>query len=453
MISKLIILLPVAALLAAPAAAQEDGGGGGAEGGPLLDLEYVLRAALGTNEQIEIAREGVAMARNLRRMAWSAVFPTSRFNGVVSRNDREQAIEFDIPGMETPEDSPGGFVITPLYDWQASLTVSQPLFVGFRDIKALRASGINIGLSEDQLDRTRRDLLFGVAATYADVVKAQRNLEISRLAVELARRQLRQAEILLRAGEGIRTSVLQAEAQVAEAELGVIVDSSALARAREDLTVLTGVDGDYRLAPLQQPTLPADSLDELLAIGLEGRSELNAAGRQIAISELQIGIAGGERLPTVSLDFLYNRQRSPFPASAFWRLMVNVSVPIYDGGLSRARRAEAESAHRLALLQRRLLERQVRAEIVQAHLDYESLRAGRRTVGTQVELTRQAYADIERFHAVGEATDLELQDARQQFVSAEKTLANISTDEVLALFSLRRSLGLLVVNIEEEPER
>ncbi len=447
MIRKLIYFVAATALLAAPAAAQEG------EGGPLLDLEYVLRAALGTNEQIEIAREGIEVARSWRSLARSALFPSTYFNGTLTRNDREQAIEFDIPGMEMPEDSPGGFVITPLYDWQASLTISQPLFVGFRDIRALQASGINIGLSEDQLDRTRRDLLFQVAAVYAEVVKAQRNLEISRQAVELARQQLRQAEVLLRAGEGIRTSVLQAEAQVAEAELGVIVDRSAMARAKEDLTVLTGIDGDYRLAPPGAPSLPAATLEELLAIGMEGRSELRAAGRQIAISELQIGIAAGEKLPTVSLDFLYNRQRSPFPSNAFWRLMLNFSVPIYDGGFSRARQAEAESAHRQAQLQRQLLERQIRAEIVQAHLDYESLRASRQTVQTQVELTRQAYADIERFHAVGEATDLELQDARQQFISAEKTLANISTDEVLALFSLRRSLGLLVVDIEEEPER
>jgi outer membrane protein len=432
-------LLPLIILLVAlPAAGQEEG--------PLLDLEHVLRAALGTNEQIALAGEEVGKSELLRRMAWSAVIPSASFSGSVIRNDKAQTIDFTIPGMES--ESGGGFTITPLYDWSASLTVSQALYVGGRDLKALKLSGVNIGLSMDNLDTAKRETLLAVAASYAVVVKAQRNLEISREALDLAKRQLRQAEVLFKAGEAVRTSVLRAESGVAAAELQVISSENDLAKAKEDLAVLCGIKPPFRLKEIDQvPTLPASEVDELVEIGLSERSELRAVEKQLEMADLNIGIAAGEKLPTVFLNFNYTRQRAAFPASAFWRLILNVSVPIFDGGASTVNKATAQANYRQAVLQRQLLRKQVGAEITRAYLDLTSVRKALQSANKQVEVTRRAYEDIERFYKVGEATDLDVQDGRQQLIVAERTLANLTTDEVLAVFNLRKSLGLPVVDV------
>ena len=431
----------LSALFALQAVAQEQGEG------PLLDLEYVLRQALGTNEVIAQADEEVNKSRLLRRMAWTAIIPQSSFNASFIRNNKAQVIDFSIPGMDTPET--GGFTITPLYDWNASLTISQPLYLGGRSFMTLKQSGINIGLSEDRLDTTTRETLFQVAAAYANVVKAQRNLEISRESLELSRRQLRQAEVLFRAGEAVRTSVLRAEAGVAAAELQAISSDNALAKAREDLAVLCGLRPPFKLKPIDvEPELPADDIEGLVHYGLAHRSELRAADRQMEIADLEVGKAFGEKLPSVFLNFNYTRQRAAFPASSFWKLILSVNVPVFDGGLSTVNRATAEASYRQALLQRQLLRKRIRAEITQAYLDYTSVRRALLSAQKQVDLTRRTYEDIERFFKVGEATDLDVQDARQRLIDAERELANLTTDEMLALFNLRKQLGLVVVEVK-----
>lgn len=440
MIKKLTLIL-TALLFAAPAVAQEEG--------RLLSLEDVLRETLGTNEVIALAKENLKSSELLRRLAWSAVIPQASFSGSVIRNDRAQEIKFDIPGMDLPEDASSGFVITPLYDWNTSFTVSQPLFVGFRDWKTLKQTGLNIGLSEDQLDQAKRDLLFQVSAGYARVLKAQRNLEISRESLELVKRQLAQAQVLFNAGETIRTSVLRAEAGVAQAELGVIAAETELAKAREDLAVLTGIHPPYRLRSLDEPSLPSEKIESLVGFGLERRAEMRALDKQLEIGQLEIDKIFGEKLPTVFLNFNYTKQRSQFPASSFYRFILNVSVPVFDGGMSTVNKAQAEVAHRRIQLQQQLLAKQIRAEITQAYLDYTSVNKALLSARKQVELARRAYEDIERFYRVGEVTDLDVQDARQRLIEAEKTLSNLSTDEILSLFNLRRQLGLLVVDILE----
>jgi len=125
-------------------------------------------------------------------------------------------------------------------------------------------------------------------------------------------------------------------------------------------------------------------------------------------------------------------------------------VPIYDGGLSAVNKATAKATYRQAVLQRQLLRKQAGAEITRAYLDFASANKALQTSKKAVETARRAYEDIERFYKVGEATDLDVQDGRQQLIEAEKALSNLTTDEVLALFSLRKNLGLPVVDIQNQ---
>ena len=430
---KYLLATALAALMALPAAAQDEGEG------PLLDLETVLREALGTNEIIAQATEELEKSRLLRRLAWTAIIPSANFSFAGTRNNEETAFAFS----ETER-----FTITPLYDWNVSFDVSQPLYLGGRSFKTLSQSGINIGLNEDNLDTSERDTLFQVAAAYVQVVKAQRDLDIAVESLDLAKRQLRQAEVLFRAGEAIRTSVLRAESGVAAAEVAVISSRNMMDRAKEDLAVLCGIEPPFRLEPIEaEPGLPAQDLSALVDFGLGSRSELRAAEKQIEIADLEIGKAFGEKLPSVFLNFNYTKQKANFPSDKFWKLILSVSVPVFDGGSSTVNRATAEANHRQALLQRQLLRKQVRAEIAQAYLDYTSAREALTASRKLVETARQAYEDIERFHKVGEATDLDVQDARQQLIEAELTLSNLTSDKLLALFNLRRQLGIAAVEI------
>jgi len=208
----------------------------------------------------------------------------------------------------------------------------------------------------------------------------------------LAQRQLRQAEVLFKAGEAVRTSVLRAESGVAAAELQLISSENELAKAKVDLAVLCGIKPPFRLKEIEQvPTLPAGGVAELVEYGLRERSDLQAAEKQMEIADISIGIATGERLPSVFLNFNYTRQRAAFPSSAFWKLILNVSVPIYDGGVSAVNKATARATYHQAVLQRQLLRKQAGAEITQAYLDYTSANKALQTSEKALLQGRRSY--------------------------------------------------------------
>lgn len=439
---KSILIGAVLAVGMVPAQAQE--------ASPEYDLEDVLRSTLGTNERLGQAEEEVVKSHLYRRQAWLAIMPTTLFNGSFIRNDTDKSIELDIPGFEMPGGEGGGFTIQPLYDYAINVSATQSVYLGGRIPKGLRLAKVNILLSEDIFDQSKRDLLLQVCVAYAQVEKAQRNLELSIESLELAKDQLKLAERLFEAGETVRTSVLRAELLKVQAERQLILAETALDKARENLSVLSGIHGKYSVKPMSRPSLPSENVEDLIRFGLNTRVELDATDKQIQMSELQQALAQGERMPTVEVGFNYTKQRAAFPSDQFWRVMLNVSMPIYDGGESTIKKARNEAERRQLELGKQLQQKEIRAEIIQAYLDYTAIRKSLESTRKELELVEMTYKDISHFYSVGEATDLERDDAFLQLNRTRRMLANLETDEVLALFRLRRSIGLMAIDIAEE---
>lgn len=408
---------------------------------PVLALDQVLQKALGTNEQVEIARENVKYARLLRGAAWNAFLPNASISGNFVRNDSEISFPFGEEGEE--------LTFQNAYDYSYTLSVDTPIYLGGIMIKTVEQSGINIGLNETLLTQAQRDLIFQVAANYAQVVKAQRNLEIYRTSVELAQRQLKHAQTLFDAGEGIRTSILRAKAQVALAESDLIQAENVLAKARQDLNLLVEIEGDYVLADFVSPALPGNNDGTLVGLGMQNRLELVALERQKAINQLEIEKAFSEKLPMVNLNYAYVKQRSGFPTDTFWKATLNVTMSIFDSGASTVKKAQKEVDQKKLELNGQLLRRQIKNDIVKAHLDYNNVQKAKLTAARNLEAVKQAFEDIERFYQAGEATDLDVQDLRKQLIDAEIYSANLETEEKLALLQLRYALGLPAIEILE----
>lgn len=417
------------------------------ESGQQLNLEQVLRIALGTNEQVAQAEENLQYAELLRRAAWSAFVPDASLRGSFVRNDKKIEFQFGPGEGDGSSDDMGTITFQSLFDYSFMLTVSSPLYRGGFLYKTVEQSGINIGLNENQLDKARLDLLFQVSAAYSSILKAQRELEIKHSALDLANSHLEQARILFKAGEEIRSSVLRAEAQVASAEGELIRAENTLAKAREALRTLVDIKGDFTVQPLAVPSLPAEGPDALVEIGLRNRLETKSLDNQLELNRLEIEKAFGQKLPQVDWAYTYTRQRAGFPTNAFWKLSLNFSLNIYDSGASTILKAQHESERRKLELQRSFLERQIKTEITGAYLDYTTALKGKAASDRQLQAVSKAYEDIERFYKVGEATELDVQDLRKQLIDAEIFNANLSTDEILALFRLRHSMGLPAVEI------
>jgi outer membrane protein len=453
-LAALILVLP---LIAAPpaladgtigAAEQEieaaDGGG--------YTLEQVFGKVLSSNETIGRAWAEVAKAEAVHKGAWSQLIPSLTFNGSLTRYDKSQELEFG----EDEEGNPVTFEILPQNDWSYMFNLRQVLYAGGRPRRALKYTDNLRDLSRQGMQQVRQRVLLAVAASYTEIRKAQSDIQLAHTDMELAARQRQVAQSLFDAGEAVRASVLRAELAVVSAERKLIEAENRLTRGRENFTVLTGIGGEFTLARPAAPSPDIGDQEGMIAEALAARPEIRAVNLEIRNAELLVEISRGEWLPTLFADVNYIHQKAAFPTDRWWSGVLSLSLPIFDGGLALSHKREAEQGQIQAELKRDELVKQVRSEVIQTRLNTIDLQKVYRVIQEQARLATQTYEDIERIYAVGEATDLDLLEARRTLIESERMLNDVENDMVLAACALELSLGTLgrgiTATTEGEPD-
>jgi outer membrane protein len=406
-------------------------------GPPLLTLEAVQRLALARYERIDEARERIAQARLLRRQATAAVLPTVASTSVVTRNFITEAFNF---GGRTIE-------VLPPADYTVALTVSQPLYAGLRDQKARRQADLGIELARERFEATSEDVVLEATRAFYRVLAAEENVAISRRALEVAEESLRTAEALVRAGEAVDTSVLRARVAVMQARRELVQAENSRTLARQELALLTGVEGDFGL--LRPPRLAATglSLDELVRRGLAQRAELQALALEQRIAELELEKRRGQYLPVVRAEGSYIRRRSPFPSPVLSSVAVTATWTLFDGGRTGAEIAAAHSQLRELAARRELLEKQTAQQIRAAYLQVETLAASVDLLEAEVAFARRSAEATRHLYRVGEATDLDLLEANATLTRSERQLALTSYQLDLARYELERAVGGLAADL------
>src|SRR5512147_3037367 len=114
-------------------------------------LEEAYRAALGTNELVKIAEEGVSQSAFRVDQAWTFLYP--RLNG------RASYTRFN----ETLPSGGGPIIFQPEDSYQAALVLTQPLYTGGRTLAALRTAKKLRETSESGLSLAKQDLMLSVS--------------------------------------------------------------------------------------------------------------------------------------------------------------------------------------------------------------------------------------------------------------------------------------------------
>lgn len=124
-----------------------------------------------------------------------------------------------------------------------------------------------------------------------------------------------------------------------------------------------------------------------------------------------------------------------------WTLGVNVEMPLWNWGETRAKVKKAESEAEQAAIQLRKTEDAIRLEVRQAFLDLEKaqkdIEAARAALTTALESFRLARAS----YRAGEGTNTEVLDASTALSRARANHAQALFDYDVALAALRRATG------------
>jgi outer membrane protein len=332
----------------------------------------------------------------------------------------------------------------------ATVTVSQALYRGGRTVAATSQAENTVLAERALLNATEEAVLLNAATAYLNVVRDESVLKLSINNEQVLRRQLEAAQERFKVGEITRTDVSQAEARLAGATADRVSSEGTLQSSRANYLNNVGRPPEGLEQPAASVPVPA-TFDEVMATALAENPNIVAADYTYKAAQDGIDLVFGELLPTVSVSADYSRQLetqvSSYPSNIAAltnkEILLNVSVPLYEGGSTYSRvRAQKHTTG-----QRRIEADQARRDATEtATRGWENLQAARaqvRSFQSQIRASELALAGVEEEAKVGSRTVLDVLNAEQELFNARVNLARAQHDEMVAALQVKSSVGQL----------
>jgi outer membrane protein len=384
-------------------------------------MREALALAYDRNLALVRARAEVPASEANRRLYRSAVLPRLWVNGSVVRNSSE--VSFGPPDDVR--------TILPLTSWDVRVNVSQPIFAGFRDLKAYRQAKIGIDYAREGVRFESDQVLLEASRQFLLGLQAEALIDVERRNLELAQRRREQATALFEAGETTQVDVLRAEADIKAAERRVVEAERAREVAVSELRLALALDEDIELAApaggdRAVPLVPAET--ELLSQAFRARPEVRQAEYSVETARLEVEKQRGAYYPVVTADAGYVRQATTFPRESYGFGAIRMTVPIYQGGEVAALVDIAEEREKQAQLVLEESRRLVREDVRIALFDLEASRTNLALAQEQLRAAEAEYAQTSELYQNQELTNLDLQTSEAALTAARR---GVATGELL----------------------
>ncbi|MBB4286721.1 TolC family outer membrane protein [Roseospira goensis] len=329
-----------------------------------------------------------------------------------------------------------------------TVSVTQPIFRGFRTTAQVDQAENNVLAERANLTATEQQVLLDAAVAFLNVVRDTAVVDLNRNNEDVLTRQLEATQDRFRVGEITRTDVAQSEARLSGAYADTADALAALESSRANYLRVVGEPAGEVAAPEDMAALPA-TLQDAIDRALAANPSILAAEYGWRAAQDEIRNQRGRLLPEVSVQgsFFKGWEQGNLEDSEQETLAatLNVTVPIYQGGTVYAQLREAK--HRAG--QRRLeldeARTQVREQAQQAWEQMVATQARIESLRDQIEAAEIALEGVQREAQVGARTVLDVLDAEQELLNARVNLVRAQRDELVAGFNLLSAIGGMTV--------
>ena len=330
------------------------------------------------------------------------------------------------------------------YPRGVSLTITQPLFTGFRTANGLRIAETAVLAAREVLRDTEQSTLLSAVEAFMNLVQAQATLNLQKQNVDFLGQQGKAAQDRLNVGEGTRTDVAQTNSSLAAGQASY---NSAVAALNSAIAVYEQVIG-HRPSSLgaAKPVenLLSKNLNAALADAMTYHPSILAASYNIDVADYNVKVAEGALLPTVSLQGSLSHEEGAASSNGNSASAVaSLSVPIYSGGDSSSKVRQTKETLDQARIQLDAARDAVRAEAISAWGTLDAARAQIRAAESEVSAQNLVLAGIIEEQKVGQATTLDVLNAQQTLLNARVAQVTAQHDRVVASYALLGAIGKL----------
>ncbi len=412
-----------------------------------LTLHDCIETALKNQPSILAAQANIAAGAGRETQAASPYFPQVNANTGYSENRQ-------FGGMF------GGDTTTKVYT--TTLQVNQLIYDFGKTGNSYDAARWGTRSSEQDAERITQEVVLNVKQAFYALLQAVKLVEVAQKTVEQTESHLSQAQAFFRAGSKPRFDVTRVEVEVNNAKMGLINTKNGVRVRTIALNNAMGVDPgrETRISDVFPPIPILPSQEQAQADALRNRPEYRKAETDIEAAKARVRAEESNYLPTLSANGAYNwshgttetnfgGQSLPgFTGQSIqsdiqdsWNAGIMLSVPLFQGGMTRGRVSEAR-ANLLALeAQREAIRQSILMEVGQTLADIENASARVEVMESTVKSAQESLELAQGRYEAGIGPYIEVIDAQLASVHAETDRIQALYDYHLAIARLLKAVG------------
>ncbi|HRP07105.1 MAG TPA: TolC family protein [Gemmatimonadales bacterium] len=296
------------------------------------------------------------------------------------------------------------------------------------------------------LDAARAGSLLEVAQAYYDAQLAERLLAIAESTMAQVERTHRETELAHQVGNAAEFDLLRATV-ARDNQRPVVIQRRtardlAITRLRQLLDIAPGTPielttplGDTTAVRVSGYAIDGDPGSDA---AIDARAVMREADAMVDAADAGVGIASGQRIPSVRLSSAYTKLAYPTDVFGFgtfltdWNVAVRVSVPLFTGGRIAGQVREAEAQAEQARLQRQQIRELAALEAVEVRDQLSAAEARLAASQSTAAQARRAHEIAEIRVREGLSTLTDLSEVRLQLEQAEANQAQAARDVQVA---------------------
>jgi len=200
-----------------------------------------------------------------------------------------------------------------------NINIGYTLFDGLRNVRQLQRADMSKLASQYRLDKMKDDISLFVANGYLTVILNKANLEVFQSQNLVTKEQIERTQQLVDAGSLPRGDLLEIKARDASEQQSIINAENNIQISLISLAQLLLIK-DYENFDIEDEGydvvdtgIASKSVSEIISAAKESRSEIKIAEQSVELAEIDLKIAKGANLPTLSAFFGYNTRYANTP--------------------------------------------------------------------------------------------------------------------------------------------
>ncbi|MHB1505800.1 MAG: TolC family outer membrane protein [Acidobacteriaceae bacterium] len=329
--------------------------------------------------------------------------------------------------------------------FSASLTES--IFDG-QAFTAMKQSDSRIRASEAALAYAQQVVALEVTQAYFGILQAEASQRVAQQQMDLLQSIDKQTRASLQIGSGDIISVQEVQAQWDAAKADLIAANNAVTVTKDQLERLThqpvGTLDD--VATLQPMGPQPETVGPWLAAALKNQPLLQQARATLKVSEQQVQYAKRARWPTLTLNGIGQHAAGTLiPPVAIDQIggSLNLSIPIYEGGGTRAEIHQAEALSKASRANVANIQDQIKLDTQTAFQDLQDSVAQFQATQQSVISAKVSMEGTRKGYEIGSRSIIDLLTATTNYAAAQRNYYLALYTQLVARTQLKAAAGVL----------